>query len=344
MSKKFRVGIIGCGQIAKHLHVPNYAHCPESELVAFCDVEVAKARALAHQYAPDAQIFNDYTEMLKGIDLDGVSICTPNCLHGPATFAALKAGCNVLVEKPMATSSVEAQKMVDAAKKAQKLLMVDQTQRLFPAHVKAKEVLDSGMMGKILVVNSMFGHAGPEHWSPTGKWFFRKREARFGAMADLGVHKADLIRFLTGKEVAEVSAYMNRLEKKNSDVEDNFVSCLTFVDGTLGTLCASWTVKGCDTNYTIFHCANGTLRVCEIPGKPVVAYLVNPQCEIEFPVAPPVTNDDDDWGLSVGGNFVLAALGKAQPFCTGEDAKKSLDIILAAEKSALTGKSVKLVH
>ncbi len=344
MDKKFRVGIIGCGQIAKYLHVPDYARCPQAELVAFCDIDVVKARALAQEFAPDAQIFHDFSMMLKEMDLDGVSICTPNYLHGPATIAALKADCNVLVEKPMATSSVEAQKMVDAAKKAKRLLMVDQTQRLFPAHVKAKEVLDSGLMGKILVVNSMFGHSGPENWSPTGKWFFKKKEARFGAMADLGVHKADLIRFLTGKEVAEISGYMNRLEKKNSDVEDNFVSSFTFTDGTMGTLCASWTVKGCEANYTIFHCANGTLRVCEFPGKPVVAYLVNPQCEIEFPTAQAATNDDDEWGLNACGNFVLASLGRATPFCTGEDAKKSLDIILAAEKSALTGKSVKLNH
>jgi predicted dehydrogenase len=75
-----------------------------------------------------------------------------------------------------------------------------------------------------------------------GKWFFDKKQARFGAMADLGVHKADLIRFLTGKEVAEISAFSACLEKSNASVEDNFVSALKFTDGPVGTLSASWTV------------------------------------------------------------------------------------------------------
>ncbi|MBN2311362.1 MAG: Gfo/Idh/MocA family oxidoreductase, partial [Candidatus Hydrogenedentes bacterium] len=248
----------------------------------------------------------------------------------------------VLVEKPMATSSAEAQRMIDAAKKSGKLLMVNQSQRRFPPHVKAKEIIDSGIMGKILHVTAMFGHAGPENWSPTGKWFFKRSEARFGAMADLGVHKADLVRHLTGKEVAEVSAYFERLEKKRTDVEDNFVSCLKFTDGTVGTLCASWTVKGMEANYTILHCANGTLRVCELPGKPLVANLVNPACEIVFEVPAAATNDDESWGLDVSGAFARACLGIEKPYCTGEEGKKSLEVILAAEKAAMTGRSVKL--
>jgi predicted dehydrogenase len=208
--------------------------------------------------------------------------------------------------------------------------------------VKAKEVIDSGIMGKILHVTAMFGHEGPEYWSPTGKWFFKRKEARFGAMADLGVHKADLVRYLTGKEVGEICAFFERLEKKNSDVEDNFVSCLKFKDGTVGTLCASWTLKGMDANYTILHCANGTLRIGELPDKPLVANLVNPQCEIVFPVPAGPTNYDDSWGVDVSGAFVRAILGKEELYCSGEEGKRSLEVILAAEKAALTGKTVKL--
>ena len=137
--------------------------------------------------------------MLKDSELDAVTVATPNYLHAPITIAALQAGCHVNVEKPMACSTVEAERMVSAAKKAKKLLNVNQSQRRFPPHVKAKEVMDSGILGKVLHLTAMFGHAGPEFWSPTGKWFFRKKEARFGAMADLGVHKADLIRFDRGE-------------------------------------------------------------------------------------------------------------------------------------------------
>jgi predicted dehydrogenase len=342
MAKPFRVGVIGCGQIAKCVHVPDYVFCQEAELAALCDIAPAKAEALAARWAPDARIYKDYKVMLKKDDLDGVTVTLPNYLHAPVTIAALKAGCHVIVEKPMATSSAQAQRMIDTAGKAGKLLMVNQSQRRFPPHLKAKEVLESGIMGRILHVTAMFGHEGPEHWSPTGTWFFKRKEARFGAMADLGVHKADLIRYLTGKEIKEISAYFTRLEKKRCDIDDNFVSCLTFADGTVGSLCASWTVKGMDANYTILHCANGSLRVCELPGKPLVANLVNPECEIVFDVPPPVTNYEGSWGLDISGAFVRACLGREAPFCTGEEGKRSLDVILAAEKSALTGRSVKL--
>lgn len=344
MADKFRAAVVGCGAIAERLHVPDYAMCPEADLVALCDVVPTKAKALAARWAPNAKVYADYKKMLKEVRPDGVTVCVPNYLHGPVTLAALKAGAHVIVEKPMATSSAEAQQMVDTAKKAGLMLMVNQSQRLFPPHKKAKEVVDSGILGKILHVTAMFGHAGPEYWSPTGKWFFQKKYARFGAMADLGVHKADLVRYLTGKEVAQISAYFTRLEKKGADVEDNFVSCLTFTDGTVGTLCASWTVKAMEANYTILHCANGALRVCELPGRPLVANLITPQCEIVFSVPPPVTNYDGSWGLDVSGGFVRACLGKEKPFCTGLEGKKSLDVILAAEKAAITGRSITLKH
>lgn len=344
MASKLRVGMIGCGQIAKHLHVPDYAYCPQAEIVALCDLIPSKAQALADRWAPNAKIFTDYKKMLKEAKLDAVTVGLPNYLHAPVTIAALDAGCHVNVEKPMACSSAEAQKMIDTAKKRKRLLNVNQSQRRFAPHVKAKEVIDSGILGKILHVTAMFGHSGPEDWSPTGKWFFKKKEARFGAMADLGVHKADLVRYLTGKEVAEVSAFFERIEKKNTDVEDNFVSCLKFTDGTVGTLCASWTVKGMDANYLILHCANGSLRIGELPDKPLVANLVNPECEIVFPVPKLATNDDESWGLDVSGAFVRAILGLEKLYCPGEEGKRSLEVILAAEQAALTKKTVKLKH
>ncbi len=343
MAKQFRTACIGCGQIARFLHVPDYALCPEAELVALCDLNKSKAGRLAERWAPQASIYTDYKQMLKNEQLDAVTVALPNYLHARVTIDALKAGCHVNVEKPMACSAAEAQRMIDTADRCGLLLNVNQSQRLFPPHVKAKEVMDSGILGRILHVTAVFGHEGPEYWSPTGKWFFRRKEARFGAMADLGVHKADLVRFLTGKEIAEVAAFSARLEKKRSDVEDNFAACLKFDDGTVGTLAASWTVKGMEANYTVFHCANGSLRVCELPDKPLVANLVNPECEIVFEVPEAISNDMDDfWGLDASGKFVRAAMGKEPPYCPGEEGKKSLDVILAAEKAQKTGRTVKL--
>jgi UDP-N-acetylglucosamine 3-dehydrogenase len=342
VGKTLKVGVIGCGAIAEHLHVPDYHYSPDAEIVALCDGNVAQAKKLAEKYAPSAAVYKGYAELLKDPKVEAVSVCLPNVLHGPVTIAALQAGKHVLVEKPMATSSAEAQKMIDAAKKAGVLLAVNQCQRLFPPHIKAKEVLDSGIMGRVLHVTAMFGHSSPRNWSPDGKWFWRKKDARFGAMADLGVHKADLVRFLTGKEVVEVNAFVENVDNPKSDVDDNLVSCVKFKDGAVGTICASWTAYGKGVDYTIFHCEMGTLRVQLWPDKPCVAHLTHPECEIVFDPPAPANDYPGSWGLDAGGHFARACMGLEAPFCTGEEGKRSLDLVLAMEKAALTGKTVKV--
>ena len=343
MAERVRIGVIGCGAIAKHLHVPDYHVCPEAEIVALCDILPEKAEALAGQFAPGAKIYSDYRDLLKDKNVDAVSVCLPNVLHGPVTIDAVNAGKHVLVEKPMATSVAEAHAMMDAAKAAGVQLLVNQAQRRFGPHRKAKEVLDSGIMGEVLYVTAMFGHSGPENWSPTGKWFFDKKQARFGAMADLGVHKADLIRFLTGKEVTEIAAFYDRLDKPYGDVEDNFAACLRLEGGAMGTLGASWTVKGGkNADYTILHCTNGTLRVLAWPDQPCIAHLVKPQSTIEFDIPPPLNEYGAGWGVDIGGAFVRAILGTEEPFCTGDEGMRSLAVILAAEEAADSGRTVKV--
>jgi UDP-N-acetylglucosamine 3-dehydrogenase len=343
MADRMRVAMVGCGAIAERLHVPDYATTPEAEIVALCDRSKEKAEELAAKWAPEARIYTDWKKMFAKEAIDCCTIALPNSIHCGATLDALKAGCNVLVEKPMAASAAEAKRMVAAAKKTKKLLMVNQCQRLAGPHLKAKEVLDSGILGKILYVTAMFGHGGPDEWSPDSKWFFRKKDARFGAMADLGVHKADLIRFLAGKEIAEIAAHTARLEKGGS-VEDNFTSSFKFTDGTVGTLGASWTIYGLGANYILFHCENGSLFVGWDPKRPVFAGLKNPECEIVFEPVAPIEKYEDTWGLDVSGRFVRACMGLEKPFCTGEDGAKSLDVILAAEKSAQTGRAVQIKH
>ena len=96
----------------------------------------------------------------------------------------------------MATTLEDCERMVAAARKSGKYLMIDQNQRLAGAHRKARELIRAGAIGKPLTFRTAFRHGGPETWSvDPGKstWFFDKKRAAMGAMADLGVHKADLI-------------------------------------------------------------------------------------------------------------------------------------------------------
>ena len=334
-----RAGVIGCGKVARTLHLAEYVNSDYTDLVAYCDVDSKSIAETVERYG-ERPVYKDYRKMLAKERLDCVSVCTPNYLHCEVVLAALEAGANVLVEKPMALTLKQADAMIDTARRRKKVLMVSQTQRFSAVHQKAKEVIDSGMLGKILHVTTAFGHPGPEGWSPRGKWFFQKEKAGFGPMADLGIHKADLVRYLTGKEVRSVSAFTSREEKKRTDVEDNFVSVLRFTDDTLGTLTTSWTVKGMETNYTYLYCEKGTLAISVIPGRPLVAFMANPQCEIEFPVPAIQSNIEDTWQLGIVDNLAETILGKADCLVPGKEGRKALAIILAADEAARTGKTV----
>jgi predicted dehydrogenase len=336
---KLRAGVIGCGKVARTLHLNEYTQCPDTDLVAYCDIDPKSVQETIERYG-SRPVYKDYRKMLKEENLDCVSVCLPNYLHCEVAVAALNAGVSVLVEKPLALTLAQADRMIAAAKKNKVVLMVSQTQRFSPVHKKAKEVLSSGMMGRILHVTTAFGHPGPEGWSPRGKWFFEKKKAGFGPMADLGIHKADLIRFLTGKEVKSVSAFVSREEKTHTDVEDNFVSVLRFDDDTLGTLTTSWTVKGMETNYTYLYCEKGTLAVSVIPGRPLVAFMSYPQAVIDFPIPAIQNNAQDTWRLGVVDNFAAAILGKAECQVPGEVGRKALAIILAADQAARTKRTV----
>jgi predicted dehydrogenase len=338
---RLRAGVIGCGKVARTLHIPEWINCVDAELVAYCDVDPQSIAETVERYG-ERPVYKNYRKMLASEDLDAVSVCLPNFLHCPVAVDALNAGANVLVEKPMSLTLREADRMIATAKKKRKVLMVSQTQRFSPVHKRAKEVIDSGMLGRILHVTTAFGHPGPEGWSPRGKWFFQKRKAGFGPMADLGIHKSDLIRFLTGKEVAAISAFTSRQEKTNTDVEDNFVSVLHFTDDTLGTLTTSWTVKGMETNYTYLYCERGTLAIQVIPGRPLVAFMSKPQAVIDFPVPSIQTNIQDTWQLGIVNNFAAAIRGREKCLVPGEEGKKALAIILAADQAARTGKTVKV--
>lgn len=113
-----KVGVIGCGSIAQHRHIPEYLLNKQVELVAVCDINEERAAEIAEKY--QAQAFTDYKELLKMDELDAVSVCTPNYLHAPISIDALNAGKHVLCEKPMATSKEEAEQMIQAAKKVGK--------------------------------------------------------------------------------------------------------------------------------------------------------------------------------------------------------------------------------
>jgi UDP-N-acetylglucosamine 3-dehydrogenase len=335
---KLRAAIIGCGAITYHRYAQEYSSHPDVEIVAFCDIVRERAEGFAQQYGGRA--FADYREMLAEVKPDLVTVCTPNALHAEMTIAAANAGAHVLVEKPMATSAKEAEEMIEAASSNGVQLMVGQSQRLMPPHLKAKELLSSGRLGRVLTFRCAAGHKGPESWSVDGRdsWFFRKKDAAMGASGDLGIHKADLIRWLLEDEVAEVSAYISNLDKAGSDVDDNLVCSLRMKSGAMGTLVASWTYYQGEDNTSVFWCERGTLKIGIEPDFPVIVQLSDGTVE-KYGV-PGIATNDNQLTSGVVDSFVEGILKGATPFIPGEEGLRSLKVILAAFESASTGKSV----
>jgi len=113
-----KVGIIGCGGIAKGKHLPALANVAEVEMVAFCDIIIARAKEAKEKYGTaDAKVYADYKELLADNELDIVHVLTPNSSHAELSIAAMEAGSHVMCEKPMAKTSEEAREMIAASKR-----------------------------------------------------------------------------------------------------------------------------------------------------------------------------------------------------------------------------------
>ncbi|CAH0122185.1 Glucose--fructose oxidoreductase [Paenibacillus sp. CECT 9249] len=337
---QIKVAVIGCGSISKHRHIPEYAANPHVKLVAFCDPVIERAEQFAQLHGGKA--YSDYEEMLNKEKPDAVSVCTPNFVHAPAAIAAANAGAHVLVEKPMAASEAECEAMIEAARRTDVLLMVGHNQRYMPPHVKAKEILKSGVLGKVLTFRTSFGHPGPESWSADGceSWFFRKREAIMGAMGDLGVHKSDLIRWLLEDEVAEVAAMIGTLDKADTDIDDNATCVLRMRSGAIGTLVASWTYYRGEDNSTVLWCEHGVIKIGTDPEDQVIVELRNGSVE-KYKVGAIATNEEQT-SSGVIDAFVESIVTKSASPVSGEEGMRSLKVILAAFESQESGKIVRL--
>jgi predicted dehydrogenase len=337
---KIKVAVFGCGAIAERRHIPEYAANENVELVAFADPIVERAEKMAETYGGKA--YSRYEELLASEEVDAVSVCTPNYLHAPMAIAAANAGKHVLVEKPMAVTTEEGEQMIEAAKKNGVYLMVGHNQRLMPPHIKAKEILDSGKLGKVLNFRTSFGHPGPEGWSVDGaeSWFFRKEEAIMGAMGDLGVHKSDFIRYLLDDEVSEVAGFISTLHKENTKVDDNATCLLRMKSGAIGTLVASWTQYRAGDNSTVLWCENGVMKIGTVEGDEVIVELTNGTVET-YKVGAMATNEKQV-PSGVIDAFVESIVTQTPPSISGEEGLRSLQVILAAFESEKTGQIVKL--
>ena len=190
-----KVAVIGCGTIANSAHIPSYMNNPEAEIVYFCDIIPERAQAAVEKYGC-GQAITDYHVALTDPEIEAVSVCTPNHMHPVIAMDALRAGKNVLCEKPAARTYAEALEMQKVQHETGKVLNIGVVNRFNTAVNLIKQYIDSGKLGEVFHVYASFR----SHRSIPGLGgaFTTKAIAGGGALIDWGVHFLDLVMYCCG--------------------------------------------------------------------------------------------------------------------------------------------------
>lgn len=339
-----KIGIIGCGKIAQIRHIPEYAENRYTTLAGFYDFVYERAKELADQYGGTA--YKSVEELLADEEIDAVSVCTANNAHAEIALKALKAGKHVLCEKPMAVTLGDCEEMVREAEAAGKVLMIGQNQRLTKAHRKAKEMIRNGEIGDVISFRTTFGHGGPETWSITpGKnsWFFDKTKAAMGAMADLGVHKTDLIQYLVGQPIVEVTAKVATLDKKDAEgnligVDDSAFCIYRMKNGVMGTMTASWCYYGEEDNSTVIYGTKGIMKLYYRPEFSIE--LTGRDGTKAYYDMEPIQTNDNQTKSGIIDAFAEALEEGTEPAISGKSVLPAMRAVFAALESSETGKSI----
>ncbi len=341
MKKKLKVGIVGAGMITEKVHLPEYSERNDVSVTVLCDTELDRARKLAGKYNIE-RVCKDWREVVDMDDLDAISVCTPVGSHCEIVCGALNKGKHALCEKPMASTLKEADLMIATAEKHGVTLMIGLNQRFIPAHRAAKSILESNILGRINSVRAAFGHPGPEFWTPSHQWFFRKEIARGGVLMDLGTHKIDLVKWLLDQDVTAVMA-STRCRERDIAVEDNATCLLEFADGATATIEVSWTTKPYVENSLIAYCEQGVLRVGmeRDERRTLVVYTTSPRSgEIVYDVPPFAM--PGEFNSRVVDHFIESIQSNKKPAVTGRDGREVLNIVFAAYESAACGKLTRI--
>ena len=234
MTDPVRIGVVGAGAIAQLTHLPVLSKMRGVTLVAICDNDRPKARALADRFGiPD--VYTDIGDLLEADGLQAIIVATPNHLHEPHVLSAIAAGVDALVERPLALTAKGAERIVNAAARAGRKILVANNHR-FRSDVQALAgFLRGGELGKLTGIRAGAYH----HKRSEQGWRGRRVEAGGGAFFDYGLPLLDLALWLSDFPVPErVGAHFERGAGKNA-VEEGMLVQLT---------CASGVVFNCDVS------------------------------------------------------------------------------------------------
>jgi predicted dehydrogenase len=256
MSRKYRIGIIGCGGIANGKHLPSLSKLANVELVAFCDIiQDSAAKAAAKYGIEGALVCEDYKEILADETIDIVHVLTPNISHAEISIAALEAGKHVMCEKPMAKTAEDAKRMMETAKRTGKKLTIGYNNRFRADSQHLKNVCAEGELGHIYFAKA---HAIRRRAVPTWGVFLDEEKQGGGPLIDIGTHALDLTLWMMDNYKPKVvlgTSYHELSQKENAanawgpwdpskfTVEDSAFGMIVMENGATIMLESSWALN-----------------------------------------------------------------------------------------------------
>ncbi|KIL41369.1 oxidoreductase [Gordoniibacillus kamchatkensis] len=341
MPDKIRFAIVGAGSIAK-LHAESIRRHRGAELAAIADKNADKARQLAEGFA-DVRLFADYRDMMCMEEIDVVCVCTPSGLHAEVAVAAARAGKHVLCEKPLEVDAQRMTDMIDECRKHNVKLGCVFQRRLMPAMLHARQAMLDGKIGRPVLGNAYLKYYRSPEYYRSGGWRGTWRLDGGGALMNQGVHGVDLIQFLMG-DVESVFAYTGALAR-DIEVEDTAVAALKYKSGAFGTIQAATSVyPGQETRFEI-HGERGTIEFGD-EGIRQWTFHGREEPAPEYEDTLGLSSSSNPQNIAVEGHYfyvndiIRAIRDDREPYVSGEEARKSVDLILAIYESARTGREV----
>lgn len=330
--------IVGCGFIAKK-HAEAINRISEAKLVAVCDKIEAAMEPYVSEYG--AVPFTDLSHMLKDESLDVVCICTPSGLHATLAEQVAAAGKHIVLEKPIAMTISETNRIINAAEKNAVKLAVVHPNRFRPVVQELQKLIESGVFGKISHANCIVNWNRNQEYYDQAPWRGTK-EHDGGVLMNQAIHNLDLFLWFMGTPIEVFSMEATRL--RAIEAEDVSTGLIKFKSGALGTVQAATTVypKNFEESITIFG-EKGTVKI----GGPNALYFEH--IEIEG-MTKEETEDlkagvkADPWGTPGHQRIIEDLLESVkfnrEPAVTGKDGKRALELVVAFYKSAETNKII----
>lgn len=332
--RKIGFCIIGLGRISMNEFMPGVKLSENCRITGLVSGHRDKAEKVAQEYGvPTSSIYSyeDMDRIKDNSEIDAVYVALPNSMHAEYTVRSAKAGKHVLCEKPMAISVAECEKMIAAAKQADRKLMIAYRLQYEPNTLKAQQAIKGGAIGNLEMIDSSFGfNIGKNEWRTD------KKLSGGGPLMDVGIYCLNACRFLTGQEPSEVDGRSAVIDKDGrfDTVEENLVWTMRFPSGLLATCDTSF---GANTGgYYRFFGSKGSLEM-----EPAFSYdglhlKINNGSDDTLPDTNPHQFQRE------GDHFAECIRTNSTPRSSGEEGLRDISIMEAIYRSCKEGRSVKL--